>query len=41
MDELNLHKGPVIVIVCAQNNPSQLFSVNEDSNVIMSILHNE
>jgi WD repeat-containing protein 68 len=41
MDELNFHKGPVTGIVWAPDNPTQLCSVSEDSNVIISYVHNE
>ena len=41
MDELNLHKAPVTGIVWAPDNPSQLCSVSEDNNVIISSVHND
>ena len=41
MDELNLHKDTVTGIVWAPDNPSQLCSVSEDSNVIISNVHND
>ena len=41
MDELSLHKAPVTGIVWAPDNPSQLCSVSEDNNVIISNVHND
>ena len=41
MDELNLHKDAVTGIVWAPDNPTQLCSVSEDNNVIISNVHNE
>ena len=41
MDELNLHKEPVTGIVWAPDNHSQLCSVSEDNNVIISNVHND
>ena len=41
LDELNFHKDPVTGIVWAPDNPSQLCSVSEDRNVIISSVHND
>ena len=41
LDELNLHKEPVTGFVWAPDNPSQLCSVSEDCNVIISNANTE
>ena len=41
MDEINLHKEPVTGCIWAPDNPTQLCSVSEDCNVIISNIGNE
>jgi len=41
LDELNLHKDPVTGFVWAPDNPTQLCSVSEDCNVIISNVNSE
>ena len=41
LDELNLHKEPVTGFIWAPDNPSQLCSVSEDCNVIISNVNTE
>ena len=41
MDEINLHKDPVTGCIWAPDNPTQLCSVSEDCNVIISNMGSE